>query len=354
MRDWRPARLSTKDSLLTAMAVINRTTLGIVLVSDDRSRLLGTVVDGDIRRAVLNGLSLDTCLERVMNVNPIMAVTDEAPEVYLNLMVSHEIQQIPLLDKAGEIIGLELLKDLQVKLAGGLKAVIMAGGLGTRLRPLTDAIPKPMLPMGDRPIMEHVVERLRESGIHEVVVSTHYKGEMIRDHFGDGSSLGVDIRYVNEEQRFGTIGGLRLMRAHLTEPFLVVNGDVLTSLDFSAMRAFHDQHQADMTVAVRRHGFLVPYGVVKVEGTSIVALDEKPTMPLLINAGIYLINPGMIDYIPDGRSFDATDLVAELIRNKRRVEAFPILEYWVDIGNPPDYERANADLQAGRIGKTSQ
>ena len=203
-------------------------------------------------------------------------------------------------------------------------------------------------------MMEHVLDRLRESGIHEVVVSTHYKGEMIQDHFGDGTSMGMTIRYVNEQQQQGTIGGLRLVRGQFTEPFLVINGDVLTTLDFSAMRLFHHQHQAEMTVAVRKHDVHVPYGVVQVEGASIVGLDEKPTMSLFINAGIYLINPGVIDSIPEGRPFDATDLIVTLIRNHRRVEAFPVLEYWKDIGHHPDYEQANADLQAGRMGRASQ
>lgn len=354
MRDWRPARLSPKDSLLTAMEVINRTSFGIALVVDERDRLLGTVVDGDIRRAVLRGTSLQSPVESAMKVNPVTAEADQTPEAYLNLMLSHKIQQLPLIGKAGELVALVLLKDIHAELAGGLKAVIMAGGLGTRLRPLTDATPKPMLPVGDRPMMEHVLDRLRESGIHEVVVSTHYKGEMIQDHFGDGSSLGMTIRYVNEKQQHGTIGGLRLVREQFTEPFLVINGDVLTTLDFSAMRLFHHQHQAEMTVAVRKHDVHVPYGVVQVEGASVVGLDEKPTMSLFINAGIYLINPDVIDSIPEGRPFDATDLIVTLIRNQRRVEAFPVLEYWKDIGHHPDYEQANADLQAGRMGRASQ
>jgi dTDP-glucose pyrophosphorylase len=336
------------------MEVINRTSLGIALVVDERDRLWGTVVDGDIRRAVLRGASLQSPVEGAMKARPVTAEADQTPEAYLTLMLSHKIQQLPLIGKSGEVVGLVLLKDLQSELAGGFKAVIMAGGLGTRLRPLTDTLPKPMLPVGDRPIMERVLEGLRESGIHEVVVSTHYKGELIQDHFGDGSALGVEIRYVNEEQRFGTIGGLRLMRAHLREPFLVINGDILTTLDFSAMRVFHHQHQADMTVAVRKHEYQVPYGVVQVEGTSIVALDEKPALPLFVNAGIYLINPEVIECIPEGRSFDATDLIMTLVGSKRRVEAFPVLEYWLDIGRPPDYEQANADLRAGRMGQASQ
>lgn len=225
----------------------------------------------------------------------------------------------------------------------------MAGGLGTRLRPLTDSQPKPMLPLGDRPIMEHVIAQLRESGIREVVVSTHYKSEMIQNHFGDGSACGLTMKYVNEEDRYGTIGALRLMRDQLKEPFLVINGDVLTTLDFSAMRGFHARHHADMTVAVRKHDVHVPYGVMQVEGEAVTGLQEKPTMALFINAGIYLMNPDMIDYIPEGQPFDAPDLIAKLIEHKRRVVAFPVIEYWIDIGELPHYQQAKMDVQTGRI-----
>jgi len=354
MRDWRPSRLSLQDSLLTAMDIINRTSLGIALVVDEHDRLLGTIVDGDIRRAVLRGLNLQSSAGDAMRGNPVTAQAGQAPEAYLNLMLAHKILQLPIVGPSGAVVSLVLLNDLHAELAGGLKAVIMAGGLGMRLRPLTDAVPKPMLPVGDRPMMEHVLDHLRQSGIHEVVVATHYKGEMIQDHFGDGASLGMAIRYVNEKQQYGTIGGLRLVREQFTGPFLVINGDVLTTLDFSAMRIFHCQHQAEMTVAVRKHDLHVPYGVVQVEGSSVVGLDEKPTMDLFINAGIYLINPEVIDAIPEGQQFDATDLILTLIHSQRRVEAFPILEYWKDIGHHPDYEQANADLHSGRMKRGTQ
>jgi len=350
MRDWRQVRLSPRDSLLKAMDVIDLTTFGIALVVDESKRLMGVVVDGDIRRAVLKGISLEMNVEKVMNANPVTAPPDQTAEAYLDLMLRTNIQQLPLIGQSGQVVGLELLKDLRSELVTGLKAVIMAGGKGMRLRPLTESNPKPMLPLGDRPIMEHVLERLRASGIREVVVSTHYKSEMIQDYFGDGSSCGLAINYVREENPFGTIGALRLMRDHLTEPFLVINGDVVTTLDFSAMQTFHRNHGADMTVAVKKHNLHVPYGVMQVDGESIVGLEEKPTLSVFINAGIYLINPAMIDFIPDQRAFDATDLIAKLIEERRRVVAFPVIEYWMDVGYPDDYRKADADMRARRTG----
>ena len=349
MRDWRAAKVSPEDSLLKTMAVINQTTYGMALVVDEQDHLLGAVVDGDIRRAVLGNMSLDTPLEKVMKRNPVTAPQGHAAEVYLDLMLSNNIQQLPLLGEEGKVLGIVLLKDLHAELAGGLKAVIMAGGLGTRLQPLTNSQPKPMLSVGEKPIMEHVLDRLRKSGIREVVVSTHYKSELIQDRFSDGASCGLEINYTREEHRLGTIGSLRLLRNQLREPFLVVNGDVLTTLDFSAIHHFHHAQKADMTIAVKKQSFHVPYGVVKVEREWVLGLEEKPSFSMFINAGIYLINPDVIELIPDGVAFDAPELIDKLISLRMRVSAFPVLEYWIDIGKPADYEKANTDMSEGRI-----
>lgn len=351
MRDWKATRLSRRDSLLKAMDVLNRSTLGIGLVVDERDRLEGVVVDGDVRRGVLAGMSLEAPVEQVMKPDPVTATAQQSSKTYIDIMLAKQVHQLPVVAADRQLVGLVLLRDLRSELASGLKAVVMAGGMGKRLRPLTEVNPKPLLSIADRPIMEHVLERLRASGIREVVVSTHYKSEMIQDYFGDGSSCGLAINYVKEENPFGTIGALRLMRDHLTEPFLVINGDVITSLDFSAMQAFHGNQAADMTVAVKKHNLQVPYGVVQVHGEAIVGLEEKPSLSVFINAGIYLINPGMIDFIPEGRSFDATDLIATLITARRTVSAFPVIEYWIDVGHPTDFERANNDLRSGRLGE---
>lgn len=354
MRDWKLVKLSPSDSLLVAMKVIDLATFGIGLVVDEAEHLVGIAVDGDIRRAVLKGISLETPVEKIMNAKPVTAPPGQTRETYLDLMLATNIQQVPLVKPSGQVVGLELLKDLRSELVTGIKAVIMAGGLGSRLRPLTDSHPKPLLPVGNRPIMEHVLERLHGSGIREVVVSTHYKSEMIEEHFGDGSSCGLTIKYVKEENRFGTIGALRLMREQLKETFLVMNGDVLTTLDFSAIQQFHRNQDADMTVAVKKHSLYVPYGVVQVQNETVLGLEEKPTLSVFINAGIYLINPDMIDFIPEGQAFDATDLIGKLIKEGRHVAAFPVIEYWMDIGHPTDYEQADADVRAGRMGERLQ
>ncbi len=321
---------------------------GIVLVVDDDQRLMGTLVDGDIRRAVLGGGCLEDTVELAMNRSPITAKSDRPLQSYLDLMVQNVVQQLPIVDDDNKVIDLILLHDLDTVRASGPRAVIMAGGLGTRLRPLTGDLPKPLLPVGERPIMDHILQQLHDGGIREVFVSTHYKGEMIEEHFGDGAAMGLDIQYVSENERYGTIGSLRMLREQLKEPFVVVNGDILTKLDFSAMASFHYQRRADMTVGIRRYDFDVPYGVTRVRDGWVHGLEEKPTVSLFINAGIYLINPDVIDIIPSGTPVDAPDLISELVAENRRVAAFPVLEYWMDIGRPGDYERANTDHKSGK------
>ena len=217
-RNWEDSRCAPDQSLLSAMENLSKSATGIVLVVDDQDRLRGTLVDGDIRRTVLGGKNLDGSIEEAMNRNPVTARANQPLQSYRELMVEHVVQQLPIVDDQNRVVDLVLGHDIDTLFATSPKAVIMAGGLGTRLRPLTEHIPKPMLPIGERPIMDHILKQLREGGVREVVVSTNYKGKIIEEHFGDGSAHGLDIQYVTEDQRFGTIGALRLMRDQLKEP----------------------------------------------------------------------------------------------------------------------------------------
>jgi len=219
----------------------------------------------------------------------------------------------------------------------------MAGGLGSRLRPLTEDLPKPMLPVGGKPLMELVIEKLRQVGIRRVNVTTHYKPEKISEHFGDGSSFGVSLNYVNEEKPLGTGGALGLIDEP-NETMLVINGDVLTQVDFRAMLLFHQEHQADMTVAVRQYDIKVPYGVIECIGAKVCSLKEKPEINLLVNAGVYLLEPTVYRFIPNGKHFNMTDLIQWLLDAGRTVASFPIIEYWLDIGQVVDYEKAQTDV----------
>jgi len=226
--------------------------------------------------------------------------------------------------------------------------MVMAGGLGRRLTPLTDEVPKPMLPVGDRPVLEHIISQLKESGIQRINITTHYKSEQIREYFGDGREFGVQIQYVSEDRPLGTAGAVGLIET-LEEPLLVINGDILTSVDYRAMLAYHQEHKADMTVAVRKYDFQVPYGILECEGSRVLSVEEKPTYEFFVNAGMYLLQPEIHSFIPNGQPLDMTDLIAKLIAEGRHVVSFPILEYWVDIGEHTDYERAKRDFTEGKL-----
>ena len=343
-----------RDAILT----IDVGQKGIALIVSDDGQLLGTVTDGDIRRAMLASVSLDApvkiLIDRKRGTTTEMPVTARAgtgPERMQFLMQKHDIRQLPLLDDDGHVVDLMLLDELVPEADLPMQAVIMAGGFGKRLQPLTDDTPKPMLRVGDRPLIEHVIDRLREAGIRNVNISTFYLSEKITDHFGDGKNFGVDVTYVREERPLGTAGALRLLQ-NTDDPVLVTNGDILTSMNYRSMWNFHRKHQATLTVASRKYEFQVPYGVVEHRDAAVVGLTEKPTIEFFVNAGIYLLEPYAIQQIPrdmmGDKQFHMTDLIQRLIDQDRKVVSFPVHEYWLDIGRVDDYERAQEDHKQGR------
>ena len=230
----------------------------------------------------------------------------------------------------------------------GMQAVIMAGGKGERLLPLTENVPKPMLHVGDRPLMEFIVQQLKASNIGHVNVTLHHHSEKITKYFGDGSDFGVNITYTTEDRPLGTAGGLGLMDTP-KETLLVINGDILTQVDFRSMFSYHREQGADLTVAVQRAGIQVPYGVIDCEGTTVLSLEEKPEVSFLVNAGIYLVEPQIISLIPFNEKYDMTQLIQKLVGNGLKVAAFPICEYWIDIGQHEDYQRAQDDFRLGKM-----
>lgn len=338
-----------------AIMFIDRNEKGIVLVTDEAGRLLGTITDGDVRRAMLAGESLDTPVRNLLArktgsryQQPVMAPVGTERVELLRLMRERVVRQVPLLDQEGRIADLITLDELMPGQVLPLQAMIMAGGSGTRLRPLTDELPKPMLPVGDRPLMELIIEQLRQTGIRRVNIATHYQREKITSHFGDGEKFGIELNYVDEDRPLGTAGALGLMECP-DEPLLVINGDILTRVNFRAMLDFHREHGADLTVAVRKYDMQVPYGVVECEGHTVCRLREKPLLSFFVNAGIYLLEPVVHRYIPNGQHFDMTDLIDRLLEKGRSVVSFPIVEYWLDIGEHDDYRRAQEDMKHGRV-----
>ena len=344
--------ISPATTIRAAMECINRNSRGLALIVDADRMLIHTVTDGDIRRAVLAGLSLDASMNTLLDrrdvlprPDPVTARTGTPRVELLRIMHECSIHHLPLLDSAGRVRGVALLDELAVATDLPMQAVVMAGGFGSRLMPLTDETPKPMLQVGDKPILEHIVGQLQQVGIRRVSFTTHYRPEAIEAHFGGGENFGVEIDYVNEDQPLGTAGALSML-APCEGPMLVMNGDILTRVDFRAMLAFHREHGADLTVGVRQYDMSVPYGVVRCDGAIVRAIEEKPVVNFLVNAGIYLIEPDAHRRIPSGQRFDMTDLIAKLTAEGRSVAAFPIVEYWLDIGRHGDYAQAQQDFKS--------
>lgn len=337
-----PPDISIRD----AMEVLNSNTHGIVLIVENGRTLEGTVTDGDFRRAFLAGMSLSDTIHEVIEhrdrsayPRPVTAHVDTPPAELLRLMKRHKIRHIPLVNSEGLLESLADMRGLIDESLPQMRAMIMAGGYGTRLQPLTDDTPKPMLPVGDRPMMEHILQRIKDAGIRDVDVSVHYKPEKITDHFGNGERFGVDIRYISEDSPLGTAGVLSTIEPP-NETMLVINGDVLTDVNFRAMQRLHEENAADITVGVRRYSTKVAYGVVEVDGMRVTRLEEKPDINVLINAGIYLLEPGVLAQIPENSTFQMTDLIQRVIDEGGLVCSYPIVEYWLDIGQHDDYQQA--------------
>jgi dTDP-glucose pyrophosphorylase len=330
---------------------INRS--GIVLVVDSDRRLLGTITDGDVRRAILDGVSLEEPSSKLLSrkqgsthAQPITAWEGTDSKTLLATLREFHIRHLPVIDRDQRVVGMVTLDEFVPPEPTPLEAVVMAGGFGIRLRPLTDQTPKSMLPIGERPLLEFTIEQLRQSGVSRVHLVTHYRKDLIAQYFGDGGDFGVEIKYVEEDEPLGTAGGLSLISVS-DDPLLVINGDILTRVDFRAMLDFHREHKADMTVAVRQHEFQLPYGVVTTDGFSITSISEKPVLRHLISAGIYLLSPSLRSYIPVNKPYDMPDLIANVIADGCSVASFPVGEYWIDIGKLEDYRRALADVDRG-------
>lgn len=348
-------RLLPTHSIQEAIRAIDGNGKGIVLVADAQGRLEGTITDGDIRRALLAHVPLDQPVSELLQAKrtspyprPITASVRASKAELLALMREKVLHQIPLLDDQGRIAGLATMDDLLPDQPSPMRAVIMAGGQGTRLMPLTAQTPKPMLEVGGKPMLEHIIGQLRDSGIHRVNLSLHYRADQIKSHFQDGHAFGVELNYVTEDQPLGTAGSLRLLEQS-DEPLLVINGDVLTRLDYRAMLQFHREQHAEVTVAVRKYDVHVPYGVVEPQGAHVRALAEKPTYSFFVNAGLYLLEPGALRSIPQDTRFDMTDLIKLLLAQDRIVASFPMHEYWLDIGHPEEFAQAQNDFNQGKL-----
>ena len=343
--EWKNVLLEPSSTILEALDIINKEALRVALVVDKSKHLVGLVTDGDIRRGLLNKLSLTDPIAMVMNTNPTVANVGARRDELIDLMESKGILSIPLV-KEGLVVGLETLQGVLSKPKYQTPVFIMAGGFGTRLRPLTDNCPKPMLKIGDKPILETVIRSFIKAGFVNFYISTHYMPEQIRAHFGDGEEYGASIQYVHEEQPLGTGGALGLLPDDLPKelPIIMINGDVLTKVDFKRLLDFHLENDADATMCVREYDYQIPYGVINGEGNKITSMVEKPIQRFFVNAGIYVISPRVINSVPKNHNIDMPTLLEQHMKERENILMFPIHEYWLDIGRMDDFNRAQADI----------
>lgn len=337
------------DQLRRAAEVIDRNKAGIAVVVDDTGRLLGTITDGDLRRAILKGSSLDIPISSVLTHRteaPITASVSQDRGTLLPLMQEKHIRQLPLVDGQGLVVEIVTLEQLVAKPPLELTAVVMAGGFGTRLRPLTDQTPKSLLPVGGKPMIELIVDRLCAAGVRRIVITTHYRAEDIERQLGNGGDRQADISYVLEENPLGTAGALSLISPR-QEPLLVVNGDILTQLDYRALYLFHMDDGAEMTVTAREYHIQIPYGVIETDGVRLRSIVEKPEYRFFFAAGVYLLNPSALQLLNPGERCDMPVLISRLTAAGRSVATFPVREYWLDVGHLEAYEQAQIDHAQG-------
>jgi len=344
MADWKDAVVSPETPLGDAIAKVDTSGLQVALVLAQDDTLLGILTDGNIRRAILAGKSLQAPVSDVMMAHPTTIASSAPRNEMLALMRSRSLHHLPLINPGGTIVGLVTLDELIGAAERPNWVVLMAGGLGTRLRPLTDEYPKPLLEVGGKPILETILSGFAEQGFKRIFLSVNFKAEMIREHFGSGDRWGVQVEYLHEGTRLGTAGALSLLPETPTAPILVMNGDLLTRVNYDNLMQFHIGQGAVATMAVREYDFQVPYGVVHLDGTHIESIEEKPIQKHFINAGIYVLSPEVLDYLPNANStFDMTTLFEQLLAVKRPVAAYPLHEYWQDIGGLKELEQAQMD-----------
>jgi dTDP-glucose pyrophosphorylase/predicted transcriptional regulator len=343
MRNIRDIFVSRDTLILAAMQHLDKGAAQIVLVVDEADRLLGAVTDGDVRRAVLRGVGLDQPVSKAMNGAPVTAHAKIAQEVAVALMRERAVHQLPLIDDDGRVVGLITYDEALHAMRQDTLVVLIAGGLGSRLRPLTNDTPKPLLSIGGKPLLEITISNLARQGFGRFSIAVNYKADMFRAHFGEGKSLGVEINYLHENETLGTAGALRLLPERPTAPLLVMNGDVLTNLDARQLLLFHREQNVAATMCVRDYEWRIPYGVVRIDGGRLAEFEEKPARHEFVNAGIYALSPEALDHIPPEGPLDMPELFRRIAQSVGPAAVYPLREYWIDIGQLDDLQRAQSD-----------
>lgn len=349
-KNWRNAKLIDSSTVQDAIENLNEVAIQIVLVIDDAGTLLGTVSDGDIRRALLRGESLSNPVTKVMQGNPLVVPENLDRETILKMMRANKIHQIPIVDDERKVVGLHLWDELTAPIVRENIMVIMAGGFGSRLRPNTNSCPKPMLEVAGKPMLEHIIARAVQDGFRNIYITVHYLGHIIEDYFGDGSGFDISITYLKENEPLGTAGGLSILSPSPDLPFVVSNGDVITDIKYDELLHFHNKHEAMATMAVRMHEMQHPFGVVHMDGVEIIGFEEKPVMSSHVNAGIYVLSPSVLEFVEKDRYLTMPNLFSILQDQNLKTVAYPMHEPWLDLGRPEDLEQASKALFINKKG----
>lgn len=343
--NWMASTLHKDESMEKAIKNLNLQSTRIVLVIDNSKKLLGTITDGDIRRALLENKPMDTPLCDFMNPNPTTASEKEDMDEILKLMQKNDLLQIPILDSKSKIVGLETLHHLIENEKKNNPVFLMAGGFGKRLAPLTDEMPKPLLKIGSKPILEIIMDKFIDQGFNNFYISTHFLAEKIVDHFGDGSLKGVSIEYIHEKKPMGTAGSLGLLpHDKINSPIIMMNGDLLSKVNFTDLLSYHNDKPGEITMCISEYEFQIPYGVINIDKERLKGIDEKPSQKFFINAGIYVVEPSIIKKVKNNEYIDMPTLLDGMIEDGIEINVFPIHEYWLDVGKIDDFNMAKEEI----------
>ncbi len=340
MKSIKNLKLTKNSTIKEALQAIDKGAMKIAVVVDECDGFVGVLTDGDVRRALLNGLTLQNNIKDIVQTNPVVCYVNDSKEEILSKAIGKKIYHLPVLDEQNRVVGVQDIDELLKSKNKPNKVVLMVGGLGTRLRPLTKNTPKPMLKVGNKPILETIINNFKKYGFVDIVLSVNYKAELVKEYFGDGSEFGVNITYIYENKRMGTAGALSLMKGMFDESFFVMNGDLLTNINFEHFLNFHTKNSSVATMAVREYEYQIPFGVINQSDGAITSIVEKPTHSYYVNAGIYILNPEVIELIPKEQFYDMPTLFEELIKQNKTPLSFPVDEYWLDIGQMHQLQQA--------------
>lgn len=328
-----------------ALAALEASSTKILLLVDEDGKLAGTATDGDIRRAILKSVDMSAPVSEIYNPDPVTVTEGFNPGAVKSLMRDRNVRYIPVVTEGGKLLGLYNDKDQPKPEELDVPVVLMAGGLGRRLMPLTATCPKPLLTLGDKPILEHIIDRFKAQGFKRFYISVNYLGHMIEEHFGTGKHLGVEISYLREHKRLGTGGALSLLPNNMGYPFIVMNGDLITDLDFNALVGQHLSTGAAATMCVREYMVSIPFGVVKLHGSNYIDTEEKPTYTHHINAGIYCLSRDALETIPEDEFYDMPSVFEDLTKANKPCSVHVMRDRWLDVGHLSDYEKADKQFK---------